>query len=122
MADDPLVRILPRLENVKKNGAGHTARCPAHDDQHNSLSIGTGAGGRALLKCHAGCKTERVVAAIDLTMADLFPPRAETIRGNGAGRQTAGEGGIPPPHNAATAQHTGLTLAAYADAKRLDPE
>jgi hypothetical protein len=120
--DDPLSRILPRLENVTKNGMGYTARCPGHDDQHNSLSIGAGDDGRALLKCHAGCETERIVAAMGLTMVDLFPPRAEMIRGNGAGRRTGEEGGIPPSRNAATVQRDGLTVAAYAEAKRLDPE
>jgi hypothetical protein len=122
MADDPLERILPRLGNVKRNGVGYTARCPAHDDRTNSLSIGTGDDGRALLKCHAGCQTEHIVAAIDLTMADLFPTSTKAVRRNGAGRHSAGEGDIPPAHNAATAQHPGLTVAAYADAKRLDSD
>jgi hypothetical protein len=121
-ADDPLARIIPLLENVKKNGSGITARCPAHDDRHNSLSIGRGDDDRALLKCHAGCETAHVVAAMGLTMDDLFPPRAEAVRGNGAGRRTGGEGGVPPSGNTATAQHAGLTLARYAEAKRLDPE
>ena len=83
---DPIERILLRLENVKQNGGGWTARCPGHDDQHNSLSIGAGDDGRALLKCHTGCETPRIVAAMSLTMADLFPPRAEALRANGASR------------------------------------
>src|SRR5215213_7047781 len=72
---DPVALILSRLENVRKNGGGWTARCPGHDDRHNSLSIGAGEDGRALLKCHAGCETPRIVAAMGLTMADLFPLR-----------------------------------------------
>src|SRR5208282_4338470 len=31
--------------------------------------------GKILLNCKAGCKTESVVAALGLTMKDLFPPR-----------------------------------------------
>jgi putative DNA primase/helicase len=32
----------------------------------------------ALLHCHAGCTPGDIVAACDLTMADLFPPKAKT--------------------------------------------
>lgn len=32
-----------------------SARCPAHDDKHPSLSLSNGADGRLLLRCHAGC-------------------------------------------------------------------
>lgn len=121
MSADPVALVLSRLANVTKNGTGYTARCPVsanhpHGDRRNSLSIGIGADGRALLKCHAGCETARIVAAIDLTMADLFPPSAATIRRNG------GEGDIPPSDNTATVQHAGLTVKQYAEAKRLDPE
>ena len=64
--------ILRRLERVKRNGAGWTARCPAHDDRSPSLSVGTGSDGRVLLRCHAGCEPEAVVGALGLTLADLF--------------------------------------------------
>lgn len=40
----------------KPSAEGYKARCPAHDDQHASLSIGTGDDGKLLLKCHAGCE------------------------------------------------------------------
>jgi hypothetical protein len=120
--DDPLSRILPRLKNVKKNGTGYTARCPGHDDHTNSLSIRAGDDGRVLIYCFVNCDPERIVAKLDLTMVDLFPPGAEAVRGNGAGRRTGGEGGVPPSRNGATVQHAGLTLAQYAEAKQLDPE
>lgn len=48
-------------------------RCPAHEDSNPSLSINADDGGKVLLKCHAGCSAEEVVAAISLTMTDLFP-------------------------------------------------
>src|SRR5688500_15201310 len=85
-ATDPVTKVLSRLTGVKENRTGFTARCPAHDDRKNSLAICAGDDGRALLKCHAGCKVEPIVAALGLTMADLFSPRVETIRGNGRGR------------------------------------
>lgn len=43
---------------------GNNARCPAHDDQHGSLSIGEGNGGKPLLKCHAGCAQSAVIEAL----------------------------------------------------------
>lgn len=60
---------------VRTNGAdirNGQARCPAHDDRNPSLSVDVASDGRVLLKCHANCDTESVVAAVGLTMADLF--------------------------------------------------
>lgn len=48
------------------------ARCPAHDDQKASLSIGEGTDGRILVKCFAGCLAEDIVAACGLKLSDLF--------------------------------------------------
>ncbi|RZB38011.1 MAG: putative DNA primase/helicase [Desulfobacteraceae bacterium Eth-SRB2] len=66
--------ILNKLENVKESSPGQwTALCPAHSDQHPSLSIKNGDGGRILLKCHAGCRVEDIVKAVGLEVKDLFP-------------------------------------------------
>jgi hypothetical protein len=67
--------LLARLERVKKNGSGWTARCPAHDDRNPSLSICEGEDGRILLKCHANCTVEVILAALGLEKADLFDRR-----------------------------------------------
>ena len=56
----------------RKAGEGWSACCPAHDDRSPSLSVSTGADGRALLKCHAGCSIEAVCGALGLRQADLF--------------------------------------------------
>ena len=40
------MRSLDAFRGVKRAGDGWTAKCPAHHDQRNSLSIGTGEGGR----------------------------------------------------------------------------
>jgi putative DNA primase/helicase len=61
------------LHNRKPLGKGFTARCPAHDDRENSLSVNPGRDGGILVKCHAGCKTEEVVREMGLEMADLMP-------------------------------------------------
>ena len=67
-----LAEILERLDGVKPNGSGYTARCPAHDDSTPSLSVSEGDDGRIILKCHASCPAEDVVSAMKLQMSDLF--------------------------------------------------
>ncbi len=107
-ADTPVQRLRTLLANVRPCGAGFTARCPAHDDRTNSLKVDPGDDGRVLLHCFAGCDPEQVVAALGLTMADLFSTDGK------------GEGAPTPPDTTATVHHpAGCTLAQYAAAKRL---
>jgi hypothetical protein len=49
------------------------AKCPAHDDRNPSLSVTEGEDRRVLLKCHAGCRTEDVLAEIGLRFEDVSP-------------------------------------------------
>ena len=93
-----LDELLGRLTVVRRTTSGAMAMCPAHDDHEGSLAVDTGDGGRILLHCHAGCNTDAVVTVIGITMADLF---AKTISGP------------------TVTSRPGLTLAAYAEAKRL---
>ncbi len=72
--DDPVQRLLSLLQQVRRSGSGYAACCPAHEDQHASLSISRGDDGRVLLHCHAGCSPESVCSAIGLQMNDLFTP------------------------------------------------
>src|SRR5580704_11485373 len=51
--DDGKVDILARLKDVRRSGKGWTAKCPAHKDRQNSLSV-QHRDGKWLLKCHAG--------------------------------------------------------------------
>lgn len=67
-----LTEILNRLEGVRGGHGQYTARCPAHDDRRNSLSVSVGEGGRILLHCHAGCAPKDIVGALGLAMSDLF--------------------------------------------------
>ena len=64
--------VLAYFPDAKGSGTGWTVRCPAHDDRRPSLTITTGDDGRTLLKCHAGCRVEDIVARVGLTMRDLF--------------------------------------------------
>lgn len=69
----PLDTVLARLGGVRRSQRGWVARCPAHFDREPSLSIGIGAKGQVLLNCFAGCSFERIVEALDLSAADLYP-------------------------------------------------
>jgi hypothetical protein len=94
--------LLSRLEGVKQTGTGWTALCPAHDDRCPSLSIKIGEEGRTLLRCHAGCATEDVVAAAGLQMRDLFVE-------NGAAPPTLREALEPISRSVIGEMHDALT-------------
>ena len=64
--------ILTRFPSAKSSGSGWQARCPKHDDRTPSLSISTGDDGRTLVHCHTGCPVEDILAAVGLTLRDLF--------------------------------------------------
>lgn len=63
--------LLAKLDNVKQMKGGHTARCPAHDDQHNSLSLAL-KDSKILLKCHANCETKTILDSLGIVWSDLF--------------------------------------------------
>ncbi len=75
-----LSHVLAQLKGVRSSPRGWRACCPAHADSEPSLSIGLGEQGQVLLKCFAGCALERIVEAIGLTLADLFPEAAVSSR------------------------------------------
>ncbi len=88
----PIDRILDAVQRTtgfhpRQSHAGWRAQCPAHDDNQPSLSISEGRGGRVLIRCHAGCETPSIVAAIGMEMCDLMPA-------------SGGPVGDPPPNSA----------------------
>ena len=48
----------------RKAGTAWMARCPAHDDREPSLSIADAKNGKVLVRCHAGCDQQDVIAAL----------------------------------------------------------
>src|SRR5262249_50030926 len=80
-------RVLEKLEGVVSSydGKHWSAFCPVHEGDgqphSRSLSVGAGDNGGVLIKCHYGCATEDIVAAIGLKMSDLFEPREEGANG-----------------------------------------
>jgi hypothetical protein len=73
--------ILSGLSNVKKYSSNRwQASCPAHDNRNPSMSITLGKG-KVLFHCHAGCRQEDVIEALD--ERGLWP------KSNGASAVTA---------------------------------
>lgn len=84
----PYAAILDRFENVEDCSWGWKCRCPAHDDNKNSLSVQISKrDGRLLMKCHAGsgCTFPVILGAIGVNARDCFPP-TNGKRTNGMGR------------------------------------
>ena len=71
---DRLSLILSKLEKVSGTRNRFKALCPAHGDRTPSLSITEGDDGRVLLYCFGGCTIDSVLAAMGLSITDLFPP------------------------------------------------
>lgn len=77
----PVELVLAKLASARQTGDGQwLARCPGHDDRRASLSVGVGNNGTVLLRCHAGCEIQKIVAAIGLKLADLMPDQARPLR------------------------------------------
>src|SRR5690242_15475378 len=64
--------ILSLVKDAKRTPNGWQAKCPAHEDNHASLTIAKGTDGRALIKCQAGCTFTDVCAALKLKPQDFF--------------------------------------------------
>lgn len=75
--------VLPKLDAVKKSGAGFMARCPAHEDRQASLSVSAGTTHPVVMHCQAGCSPEDVCHAIGLDWSDLCKPREPATGGDG---------------------------------------
>jgi hypothetical protein len=65
--------LLDRLEKVRQTAPGRwIARCPAHEDRAPSLSIREVDDGRVLVHDFGGCEVGDVLAAVGLSLSDLF--------------------------------------------------
>jgi hypothetical protein len=78
---DHVQAVLIKLEGVRRTQDGWDALCPclSHNaasgqpgDHHPSLRIAIGDGGRLLIKCRVGCRTEEVLDAVGLTWSNVF--------------------------------------------------
>ena len=83
-------RLLTLLYGVRSRGNNRwMARCPAHEDRSPSLMIRQ-TQDRALIRCWAGCEAKEIVAAVGLTLADLYDRRSKPDPGAQRRRRAAG--------------------------------
>ena len=80
MQNDPVAALVAKLEQggfaPRPTGSDSwESRCPAHGGRRRNLSVRTGDDGKALIHCHRepACEPPKIMAAIGMTMADLFP-------------------------------------------------
>jgi energy-coupling factor transporter ATP-binding protein EcfA2 len=76
----PVQSVLDKLKDIKPQGGGWQAKCPAHDDNQASLSINQGDDGRALLRCHAGCGIDQICSALEIQKSALFAQKKQEQR------------------------------------------
>lgn len=78
------------------NGSGeYMCRCPAHDDKTASLCVRDGDKG-IVLKCQAGCETKAVLAAMGLSLRDLFREQSADAAPKPKGAPPTRKGGRKP--------------------------
>lgn len=76
---DVIERVLAALRTAgtapRRTTNGWESLCPAHEDRRPSLTIGVGATGQVLLRCHRepSCSVRAIVESVGLSMSDLFP-------------------------------------------------
>lgn len=75
MENPYLHSFLAALKGLQSHDGYYTARCPAHDDQHSSLSVTPTDDGKILVNCHCGCKAQDIVHAAGFAMTQMFPAK-----------------------------------------------
>lgn len=104
-----VLRFLEHLEDAEPSRNGGSARCPAHDDRHNSLSISASEDGRLVVYCLAGCSNDAILRGLEAEARELLAAEERSVKHSSRG--------------AATVQRpAGCTLQQYADAKQLPAE
>ena len=71
----PIDALLGRLEGVQRSGSGYRAQCPSCGGKSRKLSLCEGESGDVMMTCFSCHDTPAVLAALGLTLADLYPQR-----------------------------------------------
>jgi hypothetical protein len=83
----PFELVCSRLRVARRYGSTATAHCPgprhSRGDRTPSLSVTVAQDGKVLLKCHAGCSADEIVAGMSLEMRNLFPANGRPSRAYG---------------------------------------
>jgi hypothetical protein len=67
--------LLAKLEGVRASGRGWRTDCPLSHSTRGTLSVAEADDGRLLLHCFTGCSVSDILAALGMSVADLFPER-----------------------------------------------
>ncbi len=121
--DSPTFAILHRLNRVKQTAPSQwEAACPCHDDNEQSLCIGIGDTGSAVLFCQAGCSTPDVLRSINAGYSDLFPSRVDAGHGSNGHAGNGKSPGKPKPKLTATYDYHDATGNVAFQVCRFDPK
>lgn len=77
-ATDPGDVVLPLLENARPYGNGWRTDCPTGHSSRGTLSVAVGDDGRLLMHCFSCNDTPAILAALGLTVADLYPQHGQS--------------------------------------------
>ena len=110
--------LLAHLAGVCRSGDGWAACCPAHADQHQSLSV-RHLDGKWLIKCHAGCDWREIISALGVAESDLFDSPSNGAGGRPIPLDQRATVQPSPTSTSPTNAAAGLTLDQYATAKGL---
>jgi hypothetical protein len=99
--------VLALVDGVRRSGSGYAARCGAHEDGKQSLSISEGDDGRVLLYCHAGCSLEAICTALDIEPRQLFPAGSAPVRKRNGAHLVKARPASQPPSEAQAGQPSG---------------
>ncbi len=77
--------LIAKALGGRKIGSGWSARCPTHDDRTPSLSLRDTSDGKVLVRCHAGCNQDQVIAY--LKASDLWPKSSQRPLRNNESRR-----------------------------------
>ena len=108
--------LLSKLARVRKTGAGRwVACCPSHGSgQNQAVAVRELPDGRILLHDFGGCEVEAVLAAVGMTVADLFPERLTANEAGGDRRYRSGGHRVPAADVLVAVSRDALTAAMVA--------
>lgn len=72
--------LLHCLDGVIQTSGGYMAKCPAHEDRRQSLTVTSGKQNQILIHCFAGCDIHQIVDSLGLTISDLYPESVKLYR------------------------------------------
>ena len=77
--------LIAKALGGREIGSGWSARCPTHDDRTPSLSLRDTSDGKVLVRCHAGCNQDQVIAYLKAN--DLWPRSSQRLLGKNESSQ-----------------------------------